>query len=736
MATDIIARGMAAGVVSQVLADKQAVSEDREAVEAAKTEVLNVAESIPEDYSTLSADVSELKEDLSGLEDTHGLFPYKLIKGFMQSTGVSNGSDAYRSLICDIILDKTKTYRYKGEGRSAAYSCVFYNSENTVISAIQISSTSYVDVEIPDNAVRARFASFANYSQPGDEKRIVFGVTVSGGIEDKISDLSDRINTTNSNIDNKVSDEKSVYFSSNNKNIFNPDYYQPGYLNVTNGNIIASTSYRTSWFINLSQFTNGISISGRSRFVVFFDSDKKYLTGVNLPSGIQQEAYIATKTYINSINAKYLRFTYYIDALPQIEDNTEVTSYIAPDYTSEIVSTISSDVSDSKSIEYFSNFFVPNEDTFLETDLTDTYGYMATNGTVYSAGNTSYNYAPVSVEKGKTYIIHSVLYKLITPFVFVGGGKVIKSMDETSDSTITKYTLKFTPPTNGIVYINFYHEPIWIAEVESVSDFGKLKDECIPNSILSKISEISSIGNALHQKKWAVCGDSFSNGDFSGSTEPHTITDGKYAGMNAVYGYLIGNRNDMTIQHMAQGGKTLATPEGSQFTNCFSNPDSPQGYTNIAEDVDYITIYLGINDSHHRPNSSGSDGEDTTGVIPLGTPTDSTIRTFYGAWNVVLPWLIENRPFAHIGIIVSNGCETDEYRQATIAMANKYGIPYIDLNGDERTPMLMRSTNTNVSSTIRALRTNAMKVSDTNGHPNVKCHEYESWIIENFLRTL
>ena len=67
MATDIIARGMAAGVVSQVLADKQAVSEDREAVEAAKTEVLNVAESIPEDYSTLSADVSELKEDLSEL---------------------------------------------------------------------------------------------------------------------------------------------------------------------------------------------------------------------------------------------------------------------------------------------------------------------------------------------------------------------------------------------------------------------------------------------------------------------------------------------------------------------------------------------------------------------------------------------------------------------------------------------------------------------------------------------
>ena len=106
MATDIIARGMAAGVVSQVSADKQAVSEDRAAVETAKTEVLNVAESIPEDYSTLSADVGELKEDLSesmgfekvsntwqgtGLFHTDGSFvensnfhysvPIKLVKG-------------------------------------------------------------------------------------------------------------------------------------------------------------------------------------------------------------------------------------------------------------------------------------------------------------------------------------------------------------------------------------------------------------------------------------------------------------------------------------------------------------------------------------------------------------------------------------------------------------------------------------------------------------------------------
>ena len=43
--------------------------------------------------------------------------------------------------------------------------------------------------------------------------------------------------------------------------------------------------------------------------------------------------------------------------------------------------------------------------------------------------------------------------------------------------------------------------------------------------------------------------------------------------------------------------------------------------------------------------------------------------TFYGAWNLTLDYLIKNYPFAHIGIIVSNGCETDDYRVATIAVA-------------------------------------------------------------------
>ena len=294
---------------------------------------------------------------------------------------------------------------------------------------------------------------------------------------------------------------------------------------------------------------------------------------------------------------------------------------------------------------------------------------------------------------------------------FVGNGMIMKPMIVKGQIVPTEYEEYFKPYEQVIV--------------------GDLSVE-----FAEKINTHTNSKNILYGKKWAVCGDSFSNGDWTGSDEAHTITNGKYIGKNATYGYLIGNRNDMNIQHMAFGGRTIATPQNLSSHNCFSDTESPQNYTKIDSDVDYITLYFGINDSHNAPTSDGSDGEILVGEIPLGTINDTTVNTFYGAWNVILPYLIKNYPFAKIGILVSNGCDTDEYRQATIKVAKKHGIPYIDLNGDDRTPCMNRSTNENILSSVRISRTKAFRVSETNGHPNAKAHEYESYFIENFLRSL
>ena len=237
-------------------------------------------------------------------------------------------------------------------------------------------------------------------------------------------------------------------------------------------------------------------------------------------------------------------------------------------------------------------------------------------------------------------------------------------------------------------------------------------------------------GNILKGKKWAVCGDSFSSGDFKGGTDDYIIHGGRYDGKKAVYGYLIANRNDMEVQDFTRGGRTMAMPAEGNFTNAFSN----ELYKQIDQDVDYITLYFGINDSHHA--GIGKDGEVTNGYIPLGTIDDTNTATFYGAWNVVMQYLIEHHPFAHIGIIISNGCGVKEYPEAEIAIAKKYGIPYLNLNGDGRTPAMIRAVNPDLDPAVLQMRNEAMKVGGKNMHPNVKAHAFEADFIEAWLRGL
>jgi len=246
--------------------------------------------------------------------------------------------------------------------------------------------------------------------------------------------------------------------------------------------------------------------------------------------------------------------------------------------------------------------------------------------------------------------------------------------------------------------------------------------------------------NVLSGKKWVVCGDSFTNG----LEQNAPISEGPYRGHRSVYPYLIANRNDMELVPFFEGGRTLAfPPEPGAFRNSLTAPDMPWNYRNIPEDADYITIYLGINDSHHAPHASSGDGEDITGKIPLGSLEDDTIHSFGGAWNVVLWWLIQNRPRAHIGIIVSNGVETQTYRDMTIAAAKKYGLAYLDLNGDSHTPAMIRTVNPDVADFVKeelkrrwAVDYTGALTGSSNTHPNDAAHLYESYIIEEFLRSI
>jgi lysophospholipase L1-like esterase len=366
-------------------------------------------------------------------------------------------------------------------------------------------------------------------------------------------------------------------------------------------------------------------------------------------------------------------------------------------------------------------------DYFVATNLlygkTQQSGYKGISGNVVA--NSDYVFYEFPVKKNVLYYIEPR-----GRFVYIENGAGTKIYGD-SANTITS----FTAPDDGTAYVTFYsnqsHYKVYPStETRSITEINKVLLN--PNSVdVDLLNSGISDGNILYQKKWAVCGDSFT----AGATN-NVIADGKYAGQKIVYPYLIGNRNNMDIVNFFEHGRTLAYPSDGTFANSLTNPSANWYYQNIPADADYITIYLGINDGNHYAGSS-QDEEDTTGYIGLGAIDDNTTATYYGAWNVVLSWLMANRPFAHIGIIISNGCLNADWMNAQIAIANKYGLPYLNLNGDERCPAMIRSQNPNIPASVKAIIKNKQAVDpDSNTHPNDDAHIFESTFIENFLRSI
>ena len=295
--------------------------------------------------------------------------------------------------------------------------------------------------------------------------------------------------------------------------------------------------------------------------------------------------------------------------------------------------------------------------------------------------------------------------------------------------------LTFTPTVDGFIRVSCVDTPTTYFTdnlmLISGNDFIPFINYAETQILIDDINPVNKNfrGSVLLGKKWVPCGDSFTqytNAQF---------TTGIYAGYNKTYPFLIALRNNMKLETaFFMSGRTMAYPADGTFTNSLTCPSSPGYYQNIPADVDYITIMLGINDSQH---TSGS------GQIPLGTITDSSTSTYYGAYNTVLSWIRTNRPFAHVGIIVTNGTERQNYTDAQIALAKKWGYPIINLNGDERTPVMIRPYNTDISIALKDLIKQEMAI-DFDGsqtgtvdlHPNYQAHAYESTFIENWLMSL
>lgn len=227
------------------------------------------------------------------------------------------------------------------------------------------------------------------------------------------------------------------------------------------------------------------------------------------------------------------------------------------------------------------------------------------------------------------------------------------------------------------------------------------------NADREKIGAVDSYiktSDILHGKTLIACGDSI--------TDAYDLDkmDGSYC---RSYAKLVADRHGMTFRKNAVSGSTMAYNEGGSTaisTDAFSNTR----YLN-PPNFDYLTIWFGWNDAAYST---------------LGTIDDTDNTTFYGAYKIVIEYLITNHPTKKIGLIVPYGSDAVEpFAEAVREISQMYGVPCLDLRNHNQCSLLWGTDNA-----AQLARRAALTFDGT--HPNQAGHEFLSTIYESFVKSL
>lgn len=228
----------------------------------------------------------------------------------------------------------------------------------------------------------------------------------------------------------------------------------------------------------------------------------------------------------------------------------------------------------------------------------------------------------------------------------------------------------------------------------------------------------------LQGKILCCAGDSITYGadmDADGITDVSSVTvyqsdsDGYFTEVQGnflkTWGFQIANRNNMTFYNAGVSGSTM---QGISERNGFSCTDGR--YTKLPDDIDYLLIWFGWND-----NAYGT----------LGTINDNDNTTFYGSYNVVMPYLINKYPYTKIALIVPFGSSVG-HREAVRQIGNKWGVAVWD-NYYGGTPLYYgKEDSVGVEASI--VTSNRSKFQANGAHPNYKGHKQLADMIEQFIK--
>lgn len=639
--------------------------------------------------------------------------------GYLSKNGSILADTSTHSIVSDKIpCNPGWSFSYAGRGDANAVSWILYNG-NVVVDFGQYKSTSYLDrtiVMIPENV---DFVQFASYEYIPTNNDIIYHLELLYDGKDENASID------YSNLSHEI--RKAIPVKKNNIPLSGLTEYTNGYLDV-NGMLIDSPGTSYKYYSMKVSTTDVFSYKTDVQYKIapyaFYDEN-----GNILEVGGDR---------VNNMNLVKLYFDEIIppkDAVNMIlcsaTDNIELYRLSPVDFQ-EALSAHEYKGVDLELMDILDNYNV------IEGE------YLHGNGGFTSAANAVHtDFIPINEHDVYYITAHSNYSTCIICIyddekILLGNKGYAKNEGETTwidECLLTSDILEEYPEAYYIVIGSYNTKPEYELGLKTrrnmtVCDMvNKLNDKI--ENVENRVS--SGIGNVLYGKKWVACGDSFTEGDFSGFVDENGLSGVNSPaiydfnrGMYKTYPWWIAERNNMILINEAKCGSTMALSNdylnGTNPNINHRQPFSLNRYKNIPLDTDYLTLWFGLNETK----------------TPLGTLDDSDNTTIIGAWNVVLEYFLTNMPYCKIGIVISDGWLSDEYANGIISVAEYWGIPYLDLRNDPKVPLMIggRGGSINLNNRARILRNKAFYVTENNSHPNVKAHEYQSTFIEHWMRSL
>ena len=238
--------------------------------------------------------------------------------------------------------------------------------------------------------------------------------------------------------------------------------------------------------------------------------------------------------------------------------------------------------------------------------------------------------------------------------------------------------------------------------------------------------EYNNFQNYLFGKTLMTIGDSITFG-YSADTDEET-------GYKKNYGYIVAKRNHMNYINRGWSGSTIQDCQGYGSNKPFIRKNTI--YANFGDDgkgltknePDIITVWFGWND-YAKWNEYKDSGDEN--APKLGNIDDDIDTSYYGAWNKAMNELITRYPNVKIGVIVPYGMDA-EWRQAVRNIAIKWGVPYLDMVGNQAP--IIYDTENGLSTEQANIRRQKYLADGT--HPNQKGYDYIANYYEDFLRRI